>query len=69
MADKNIVDDYYSNINGDDKKNSQPVDNKIKIKPKRKLVVKKTPVKNTDTKQVDQTATPKSDIPFKPSKA
>jgi hypothetical protein len=51
MADKNIVDDYYSNMKGGEIKESEPSDSKIKIKPKRKIVVKKTPAKAVENKQ------------------
>jgi translation initiation factor IF-2 len=67
MADKNIVDDYYSNMKGGEKKESEPSDNKVKIKPKRKIVVKKAPAKAVENKQ-STTSSSSKDVPFKPAK-
>lgn len=49
MADKNVVDDYYSNIKSDEKTATQSNKAKPKIKPKRKIVVKKASEKKDDT--------------------
>jgi hypothetical protein len=48
MADKNVVDDYYSNIKSDEKTATQSNKAKPKIKPKRKIVVKKASEKKDD---------------------
>lgn len=52
MADKNIVDDYYSKVAWDSKEKASTEDKKLKIKPKRKIVVKKAQPKTDDKKQV-----------------
>ena len=52
MADKNVVDDYYSNIKSDENNATQSTKAKPKVKPKRKIVVKKASDKKTDDKQV-----------------
>lgn len=50
MADKNVVDDYYSNIKSEKKETTETKKAKPKIKPKRKIVVKKASEKNTESK-------------------
>ena len=59
MADKNIVDDYYSKMAWDSKDQPKNEDNKPKIKPKRKIVVKKAQPKTDDTKEVVKKTTSK----------
>ena len=59
MADKNIVDDYYSKMAWDSKDQPKNEDNKPKIKPKRKIVVKKAQSKTDDTKEVVKKTTSK----------
>ena len=59
MADKNIVDDYYSKMAWDSKEQPKNEDNKPKIKPKRKIVVKKALPKTDDTKDVVKKTTTK----------
>jgi hypothetical protein len=42
MIDKKVEDDYYSNMNAETKSlNSQLPEQKLKVRPKRKVVVKK----------------------------
>lgn len=50
MADKNVVDDYYSNIKSEKKETTETKKAKPKIKPKRKIVVKKASEKNAESK-------------------
>lgn len=81
MADKNIVDDYYSNIAWNSKEEPSNEEQKLKIKPKRKIVVKKiqpktdenkTAVKKEVTtnapKKTAHFTTPKTGVPQKKSK-
>ena len=81
MADKNIVDDYYSKIAWDSKEEPSNEEQKLKIKPKRKIVVKKVQPKNneakvavkkeissTTSKKTANFSTPKTGLPQKKSK-
>ncbi len=82
MADKKIVDDYYSTIAWDSKEQPSIDDKKLKIKPKRKIVVKKVQTTNDETKtavkkEVSKTTnsktasftTPKNRVPQNKSKS
>ena len=59
MADKKIVDDYYSKVAWDSNQWAKTEDKKLKIKPKRKIVVKKAQPKNDDNKDVVKKTTTK----------
>ena len=48
MADKKIVDDYYSKVAWESQEKAKNEEKKLKIKPKRKIVVKKVQTKNDD---------------------
>ncbi len=60
MADKKIVDDYYSKMTSESKDTPKSEDNKPKIKPKRKIVVKKAQPKTTEKKDVVKKEAPKA---------
>ncbi len=56
MADKNVVDDYYSSIKSDADANQDNQKAKPKIKPKRKIVVKKASEKKAEDTQTAKKA-------------
>lgn len=64
MADKNVVDDYYSNIQPDSKDEKNQTGAKPKVKPKRKIVVKKPSEKKEVTAKkpvAKKTTSPRTD--------
>lgn len=64
MADKNVVDDYYSNIQPDSKDEKNQTGAKPKVKPKRKIVVKKPSEKKEVTAKkpvAKKTISPRTD--------
>ena len=59
MADKNVVDDYYSNISGKENEGDKKNDKKPVVKAKRKVVIKKPKTTKPDNASVEKTKAPK----------
>ena len=66
MADKNVVDDYYSNISGKENEGDKKNDKKPVVKAKRKVVIKKPKTTKPDNASVEKTKAPKPKAQKKP---